>query len=69
MKPQLASRVRLHRRKSGLSQKELAFIIGTLGPVGVSRHERSTALPRFLIAVGYEVVFHVPLAELFPGVY
>jgi transcriptional regulator with XRE-family HTH domain len=69
MKPQLASHVRLHRRRSGLSQRELASIIGTLGPVGVSRHERSTAMPRFLVAVGYELVFNVPLAELFPGVY
>jgi DNA-binding XRE family transcriptional regulator len=65
----MASHVRVHRRKSGLSQTELAAILGTLGPVGISRHEQSVALPKFLVAVGYEIVFRVPIAELFPGVY
>lgn len=69
MKPQTASRVRVHRRKSGLSQTELAAILGTLGPVGISRHERSATLPKFLVAVGYEIVFRIPIAELFPEVY
>lgn len=69
MKPEMASRVRVHRRKSGLSQTELAAILGTLGPVGISRHERSATLPKFLVAVGYEIVFRAPIADLFPGVY
>jgi DNA-binding XRE family transcriptional regulator len=69
MTPQMANRVRVHRRKSGLSQSELAAILGTLGPVGISRHEQSATLPKILVAAGYEIVFRVPIADLFPGVY
>lgn len=69
MKPQKVSRVRANRKNSGLSQRELGEILGTLGPVGISRHERSLTLPKFLVAVGYEIVFGVPIAEIFPGIY
>jgi DNA-binding XRE family transcriptional regulator len=69
MTPHIASHVRFHRRKSGLSQGELAEILGSLGKAGISRHERVVTLPKFLVAVGYEVVFRVPVADLFPGVY
>lgn len=65
----MTSRIRVHRRKSGLSQSELATILGTLGPVGISRHEQLVTLPKFLVAVGYEIVFRAPIAELFPAVY
>lgn len=69
MTEQMVNHIRIHRRKSGLSQAELATILGTLGPVGISRHEQSATLPRFLVAVGYEIVFRVPMPDLFPGAY
>ncbi|HEY1757838.1 MAG TPA: hypothetical protein VGG72_20885 [Bryobacteraceae bacterium] len=70
MTSQIASHVRFHRRKSGLSQRELAEILGSLGEAGISRHEHVVTHPKFLIAVmGYEIVFRVPIADLFPGVY
>ncbi|HEY5212537.1 MAG TPA: helix-turn-helix transcriptional regulator [Acidobacteriaceae bacterium] len=65
----VANYLRTHRRKSGLSQQELAQILGYLTEIQVSRHERSSTIPGLLIAVGYEVIFHVPLSELFPGLY
>jgi transcriptional regulator with XRE-family HTH domain len=65
----IANYLRSHRRKSGLSQRELAQIVGFLTGVQVSKHERSTAIPALLIAVGYEAIFHVSLSELFPGIY
>jgi len=46
---------------------ELAAILGFLSNVPISRHERSQTVPNLLTALGYEVIFRVPLAELFPG--
>lgn len=51
--PQLASRVRSHRKKSGLSQKDLARIVG-LAEARVSRHERFGIVPPLSIALSYE---------------
>lgn len=63
------SYIRTHRRKSGLTQHELATILGYKRDAQVCRHERADVTPTFLIALGYEILFRVPLAELFPGVY
>jgi DNA-binding XRE family transcriptional regulator len=65
----LACRLRALRRKSGLSQIELAQILGFISEVPVSRHERSETVPNLLTALGYEVIFRVPISELFPGLY
>jgi transcriptional regulator with XRE-family HTH domain len=61
--------LRTHRKKSGLSQSELASILGLVTELQISRHERSLTLPLFLTAISYEIVFQVPIAELFPGLY
>jgi DNA-binding XRE family transcriptional regulator len=67
--PRAASYLRTHRRKCGLSQSDLANILGLVTELQISRHERSLTLPLFLTAISYEIVFQVPLSELFPGVY
>jgi transcriptional regulator with XRE-family HTH domain len=67
--PRAASYLRTHRKKYGLSQSELANILGLVTELQVSRHERSLTLPLFLTAISYEIVFQIPIAELFPGVY
>lgn len=64
-----ASYLRTHRRKYGLSQSDLANILGLVTELQISRHERSLTMPLFLTAISYEIVFQVPLAELFPGIY
>jgi DNA-binding XRE family transcriptional regulator len=66
---QIANYLRLHRKRSGLSQRELAQIVGSLTEIPVSRHERSSTIPALLIALGYEVIFRVPISEIFPGLY
>lgn len=67
--PRAASYLRTHRRKYGLSQSDLADILGLINEHQVSRHERSLTLPLLLTAIGYEIIFQVPVAELFPGIY
>jgi DNA-binding XRE family transcriptional regulator len=66
---QIGNYLRSHRRTSGLSQRDLARIVGYLTRFQVARHEQSAAIPVLIIAVSYEVVFRVPLREIFPGLY
>jgi transcriptional regulator with XRE-family HTH domain len=65
----LASYLRSHRLKSGMSQRELAELIGIIAHHQVSNHERSIAIPSLLVALSYEAIFRVPVAEMFPGLY
>lgn len=63
----LVNYVRVHRRKAGLSQRDLGQMLGYDSEGAVARHEQFRALPPFLIALGYEVVFRVSVSEMFPG--
>ena len=65
----MASYLRSHRLKSGMSQRELADLIGLIADHQVSNHERSSAIPSLLAALSYQVVFRMPVEELFPGLY
>jgi DNA-binding XRE family transcriptional regulator len=64
-----ASYLRSHRKQSGLSQRELAQLLGYPNQGQVSRHERVACLPPFLIALSYQAIFRIPVSEIFPGVY
>jgi transcriptional regulator with XRE-family HTH domain len=55
--------------RSGLSQKELAQILGFRSGVPVSRHERAESVPDLLTAFGYEAIFRVPIVQIFPELY
>lgn len=66
---QIGNYLRSHRRTSGLSQHELAQIVGYLTRFQVARHEQSASIPALIIAVSYEVIFRVSISELFPGLY
>lgn len=65
----IACRLRTLRQRSGLTESEIAKILGFSAPIQVSRHERSATVPSLLTALGYEVTFRTPLSELFPGLY
>jgi transcriptional regulator with XRE-family HTH domain len=64
----LANCLRIHRRRTGLSQEELGRLLGYHDESAVAKHERFKTMPPFLIALGYEVIFGVPVSALFPGV-
>jgi DNA-binding XRE family transcriptional regulator len=65
----LASYLHSHRKRSGLSQRELAHLLGYPDQGPVSRHERLCSVPPLMIALGYQAIFHVPVSDLFPGAY
>ena len=59
--------LRVHRRRCGLSQRDLGLLAGYKNEWQVSRHERSRTVPPLLVALAYEIIFQVPIAELFAG--
>jgi transcriptional regulator with XRE-family HTH domain len=61
--------LRFLRKKTGLSQRELARILGSVSANRISRHERLVAPPTLLAAFVYQVVFQKPVSEIFPGLY
>jgi DNA-binding XRE family transcriptional regulator len=63
------SRLQALRRKSGLTQREVAIIIGASNDVQVYRHETGVTIPSFLIALRYSILYQEPISEIFPGLY
>jgi transcriptional regulator with XRE-family HTH domain len=65
----IASYLRSHRLKSGLSRRELAEIVGLFAETQITRHERSNQFPSLMTALSYQAIFRIPITELFPGLY
>lgn len=59
--------LRTFRVRAGLSQDELGALLGYPSDVTISRHELSRSLPPLLIALCYEIIFQVPVSEIFVG--
>jgi hypothetical protein len=59
--------IRAHRRRYGLTQRELGILVGYEDGFAVGRHERSSAAPPLIVALAYEIVFEIPPAKLFAG--
>jgi DNA-binding XRE family transcriptional regulator len=65
----MTSYLRSHRKKSGLSRRELADIVGFVNKMQIARHERLDSIPTLITALSYQAIFNVPVSELFPGLY
>lgn len=55
--------------RAGLSQDEVAALLGIASGAEVSRHETFQRMPSLTTALRYEAIFGVPLRELFSGEY
>jgi len=70
MKHQVSrNHLRRHRKRSGLSQREISVLLGYRNQWQVLRHERSETLPPLLMALAYEVIFRVPVSAIFVGIH
>ena len=69
MAPPPASRLRSLRRKSGLTQKEVASIVGLPNYAQIYRHEIGKTIPPLSIAMRYSILYQEPISEIFPGLY
>lgn len=67
--PQLKNYLRSNRKRLGLSQKDVAFLLGARGGAKVCRYERFSREPSLETALAFEVIFQKPASELFAGLY
>lgn len=61
--------LRTYRKRAGLSQNEIAYLLGTRDGNQPSRYERLARVPSLETALAYEAIFQKPVSELFAGVY
>jgi transcriptional regulator with XRE-family HTH domain len=67
MRRKLLHYLRIERRRAGLSQTDIAALLGVRTASKVSRYERNHRLPPLRTALAYEAILGKPIAELFGG--
>lgn len=65
----LPNYLRTYRKRSGLSQREVAFLLGCRSAAKISRYERYFRQPNLETALTYEILFATPARELFAGAF
>jgi transcriptional regulator with XRE-family HTH domain len=63
--PQLPNYIRTYRKRACLTQREVAFILGSKSSASVSRHERFKQTPDLQTLLAYEMLFRTPVRSLF----
>jgi DNA-binding XRE family transcriptional regulator len=61
--------LRTYRKRAGLSQDEMAYLLGTRDGTKSCRHEQFARVPSLETALAYEAIFRAPVSELFAGIY
>lgn len=65
----LPNYLRTFRKKSYLSQDEVAFLLGSRSGAKISRYERFSREPTLKTALAYEALFGIPVQSLFAGTF
>lgn len=65
----LPNYLRAHRKRLGLSQDDLAYLLGCRSGTKVSRYERFRRQPNLTTVFAFEVIVGVPARKLFAGLY
>lgn len=66
---QVCNYLRLYRKKNGLSQKDVAYLIGYKSTNSISNYERGHKLPQLANLLKLEIIYHTPVAFLFKDHY
>jgi transcriptional regulator with XRE-family HTH domain len=61
--------LKTHRKYSGLTQRDIAFLLGNSDGAQLSRYENHHRIPPLETALAFEAIFKVPVAELFAGLH
>jgi transcriptional regulator with XRE-family HTH domain len=69
MSQPLQNYLRTYRRRAGLSQEEVAFLLGCSSAAKSSRYEHSARRPSLETVFIYEVVFDAAAQKLFRGIF
>jgi transcriptional regulator with XRE-family HTH domain len=65
----LENYLRAFRKRSGLAQRDVAFLLGCENGAQVSRYEKRKRVPPLRTALACAAVFGVPVADLFAGMH
>jgi transcriptional regulator with XRE-family HTH domain len=65
----LPNYLRTYRKRSYFSQDEVAFLLGCKNGSKVSRYENFSRQPTPETMFAFEIIFRVPVRELFAGTY
>lgn len=63
----LLNYLRAHRKRLGLSQVDVAFLLGVRGGSKVSRYEHFRRIPTLETALALEYILHTQVHDLFAG--
>jgi transcriptional regulator with XRE-family HTH domain len=69
MVPKVPSYLRTYRKRGGLTQNEVAFLLGCQSGTKLSRYERLCRQPNLQTAFACQAIFGIPAHEIFPGMY
>lgn len=58
-----------YRKRSALSQEEVAYLLGSQSGAKICRYERFLREPGLQTALAFEVIFDRPVSELFSGLF
>ena len=61
--------LRSHRKNSGLTQEDVAVLIGVQSASQVSRQENGEREPDLRMALAYQIVFDAPIKHMLPKLY
>ena len=67
MSQKLPNYLKTYRKRAGLSQADVAYLLGVRSGTKVSRYERFSRLPNLETALAFEALYHMPVADLFAG--
>src|ERR1700709_382296 len=62
-------RLRPYRKAAPLSQRDLGLLLGLASQSSVSEYEAALKRPNLATAVACEILFGVPIKDLFPALY
>ena len=69
MTARLENYLTTYRKRVGLTQRDVAFLLGWEGEAMISRFERRVRRPSLKAALAFQIVLRAPANELFAGLY
>lgn len=69
MSYELPNYLRTYRKRAGLTQNEMALLLGCRNGAKVSRYEHYSRLPNLQTVIAYQIIFRTSTQELFEGIY
>jgi transcriptional regulator with XRE-family HTH domain len=67
--PKLDNYLRTYRKRSGLSQAEIAYLAGCKSRAQISKFERRNSMPPLHTALALQATLNVPVSDLYAGKY